>query len=55
MKPNNKNNKYNTALIFSHGRTATPLMYSQILLQFAQRDLNVFAVQHTEKTDTKLT
>lgn len=36
-----------TALVFSHGRTATPLMYSQILLAVAQRDINVYAVQHT--------
>jgi hypothetical protein len=45
----------NQAIIFSHGRGATPIICSQILtkvVSLGSQHFNVFAVQHTEKNRT---
>lgn len=40
--------------MFSHGRGATPLMYSTFLMYYAGLGYRVGGVQHTEVSDTGL-
>lgn len=37
------------SIAFSHGKGATPLFYSSLLMQFAAQHFRVGAVQHSEK------
>ena len=43
-----------TSLVFSHGRVATPFMYSNFLMYYASEGYKVGSVQHTEVLNTGL-